>query len=79
MAFKVIENWRKAHKFASIWWCVAGVVAMLLEILNNTWFSLPREIQDKLPNAQYVSLAMFVAIALARIIRWVRPEEKDGN
>ena len=80
MAFKIIDNWKRAHKFASIWWSIAGAVAMLLEILNNTWFSLPKDIQDKIPNASYVSLALFIAIAVARVIKWVRPEENaDGS
>lgn len=76
----MIDNWKRAHKFASVWWSIAGIVAMLLEILNNTWFSLPQDIQNKIPNASYVSLALFIAIAIARLIKWVRPEiDDDGS
>ncbi|AWN06198.1 putative holin [Erwinia phage phiEaP8] len=79
MAFKVIENWKRAHKFGSIWWAIAGVIAMLLEIFNNTWFSLPKDIQDKIPNAPLVSLLMFIAIIISRVIVWVRPEKEDDG
>ncbi|WBQ32538.1 putative holin [Erwinia phage Kuerle] len=76
---KLVDNWKRAHKFASIWWTVAGIVAMIFEILNNTWFSLPQEIQNKIPNASYVSLALFIAIAIARVIQWVKPESNDAS
>lgn len=75
MAVKIVDNWKRAHKFASMWWTIAGIVAMILEILNNTWFSLPADIQSKIPNSSYISLALFIAIAIARLIRWVTPEE----
>lgn len=75
MAVKIIDNWKRAHRFASMWWTIAGIVAMILEILNNTWFSLSADIQSKIPNSSYISLALFIAIAIARLIRWVTPEK----
>lgn len=76
---RLISNWKRAHTFGSIWWCVAGILSMLLEILNNTWFSLPQEIQQRLPNASVISLCMFIGIMVARIIQWIKPEDDDAH
>ncbi|AHI60142.1 hypothetical protein FROZEN_91 [Erwinia phage vB_EamP_Frozen] len=76
MAIKVIDNWRRAHKFGSLWWTLAGILFSVLEVLNSTWFSLPYDIQQKLPNASVVSLVLFICVAIARVINWVKPDKE---
>lgn len=76
---KLIDNWKKAHTFASIWWSVIGLICMVVDFIYNTWISLPDHVHDKIPNASVISSILFVCIMAARVIEFVKPENTDGN
>jgi hypothetical protein len=78
LKIKLIDNWRKAHKFASVWWCLFGLVCAGLEFANNTWISLPPHIHEKIPNDSTISGILFIFIILARVIEFAKPETDDG-
>jgi hypothetical protein len=74
---KLIDNWKSAWKFASVQLSILGITLMtLLELANQTWISLPPALQEQVPNAQLVSLVLFIAITLGRIFKL---KETIGN
>ena len=80
MVLKVIPNIKRAHKFASIWWTVAGIILMGIDVINQTWYSLPPSVMSKMPHAADISLGIFICTGISRLIVWVKPEDKpDGD
>lgn len=72
-----IENWRKAWKFASVQWNVVGILCMLLEIVQQTWQSLPPAIAEQIPNSSRIALVLFLLATVGRLIKL--KEKQDGS
>lgn len=77
----LIEDWRRAHRFASI--RVAAAFAFLLGIgpsLLGAWNSLPDDLKSALPNgtARWVSIAGFALCMLTRVTAFTKNHETGG-
>ena len=78
MKLKLIPDWKRSWKFASIRWNLLGVVAMgVVEFLNQTWQSLPSDVRDNLPHASKIALVLFVLSIIGRMLK--KQENQDGN
>ncbi|MNO13165.1 hypothetical protein D3C76_27930 [compost metagenome] len=70
MKLKLIPEWKRAWKFASIRWNLLGVLAMgVVEFLNQTWQSLPPDVRDHLPHASKIAMALFVLSIIGRMFK----------
>lgn len=73
----LIPQWKKAWRFASIWFSSAGLVLMsALEFLGFVFNNLPNSIQDKIPHATTVAMVFFALTIIGRLFKW---EKKDGD
>lgn len=81
MKIQFIEDWHRAHRFASI--RVAAAFAFLLGIgpsLLGAWDSLPDDLKAALPSgtARWVSIAGFALCILARVTSFTKTHETGG-
>jgi hypothetical protein len=72
MRFRLIDNWRQAHKLGSVQ--MSGFMAALFgagPALLDAWRSLPDDLKDSLPHgwAHWIATAGFVLVLLARVMR----------
>lgn len=73
---KLIPDWKRAWKFASVQWSVVGILCSLLEIANQTWMALPPHIAQQVPNSSQIALALFILVLVGRLIK--SREKPDG-
>lgn len=76
---KPIKDWRKAWKFASVQWNIVGILCMAVEILNQTWQSLPPFIADKIPNSTHIALVLFTLALIGRLVKVKEKPHGDGE
>lgn len=79
LKMKLISDWRKAHKFASIQWSVLGFISMFIEMMHSTWFSLPPYILAKIPNASTVGMVLFGIVIVGRLVKFVRTDDNGDD
>lgn len=69
MAIKLVDDWKKAWKFASVQWAAVGLVLMTaLEYANDLWIKLPADIQANVPYAGYIPAALFGLSIVGRLL-----------
>ena len=72
-----IPEWRRAWRFASVWFSSAGLIIMsALEFLGFVFNNLPDEIQSKIPHATTIAMVFFALTIIGRLFKW---EKKDGD
>ena len=77
MALKLIDDWKKAWKFASVQINVLGLCLMgVVEVLNQGWQVLPPDVQARIPHSTSIALVLF---ALGVIGRMVKLKGKDDG
>lgn len=65
---RLIDDWKTAHKFASVQWSIVGVGAMgIVEAINQAWISLPPEIVDKIPNSPTIAAVLYALVIVGRV------------
>lgn len=74
---KLIPDWKRACKFASVQWSVVGILCTTVEIANQTWQSLPPYIANQIPNSSHIALALFILVLVGRLIKF--REKPDGD
>lgn len=74
---KVIPNWKRAWKFASVQWSVVGILCSTVEIASQTWQLLPPSIAERIPNSPQIALTLFVLVLVGRLIKI--KEKPDGS
>ena len=73
----LIPQWRRAWRFASIWFSSAGLILMgALEFLGFVFNNLPNEIQNKIPHASTIALVFFALTIIGRLFKL---ENKDDD
>lgn len=78
MKVRLIDNWKKAWKLASVQWSAVGIVlTCVVEYLNSIWYSLPPQVVEKIPHSSYISIAIFVCVMIGRILK--KKEQPDGS
>jgi len=65
---KLIPNWNKAWKFSSVHMSLIGLLINLLDYVNQTWISLPDEIQSMFPYRNKITVTLFILVMVCRII-----------
>lgn len=69
MAIKMIDDWKKAWKFASVQFSAVGLVLMgILELVNQAIISLPPSITKDIPNAPTIGLVLFGLGIVGRLL-----------
>ena len=69
MAIKMIDNWKKAWKLASVQISALGLILMsILEMVNQAIISLPPSIMKDIPNAQTIGLVLFALGLVGRLL-----------
>jgi hypothetical protein len=77
--FRLVEKWREAWTWSSIWNSIAGFGIMgLYEFGSGVWNSLPYELRDKIPNAALIGMILFALNIVFRIYKYVT-EDEHGN
>lgn len=74
---KLIEGWRHAWRYWSI--RLNGLGLLLLaacQFAGDAWSSMPPDLRQAMPYAQHISIALFAAGLLARLIPQPRTQEK---
>lgn len=80
MAIKLIDDWKRAWKFASIQWGVVGlVVSMLLESASDLWIKLPAEIRNSIPYSGYIPAALFALSIVGRLFVFTGKTNDDNQ
>jgi hypothetical protein len=59
---RLIGELRQAHRFWSVRLSTGGAAA------SAAWMALPTDLRAAIPGAQWIGLALFIAIACARIV-----------
>ena len=78
MKVRLIDNWKKAWKLASVQWSALGIVlTYAVDYLNSIWYSLPPEIVQKIPHSSHISMAIFALVIVVRLIK--QKEKPDGS
>lgn len=79
MKIRLIPEWRRAWKFASIQWSVVGIIVMsVLEGVYQGWLYMPKHIQDRIPNVTTIATILFVIVMLGRLCRAIM-EDDNGQ
>ncbi|AOK40851.1 hypothetical protein [Burkholderia vietnamiensis] len=78
MKLRLIDDWRQAHKLASV--RASSVLAFAFgagPALLDAWRQIPADLKDALPHgwARWITTAGFVLVLLARM---TRVEKADG-
>lgn len=73
----LVKDWKRAWKFASIQWNVVGILCMLLDLVQQTWQSLPPVIANQVPNSSQIALVLFLLATVGRLIKLKGKE--DGS
>lgn len=69
MKIKIIDDWKRAWKFASIQWSVVGLVIMTIhEYSYELWLKLPLDIQATIPYSGYIPAALFGLSIVGRLL-----------
>ncbi|MFP3556422.1 hypothetical protein [Paraburkholderia sp. SIMBA_054] len=66
----LVENWKDAHTWASMWWSGVGLVASSADLLNDIWTSLDQPMQSRVPYAPIVGVVLFAATMIGRVLVW---------
>jgi hypothetical protein len=75
---KLVDGWRSAWRWASVRASALGVVLVTVaEVAQQGLLGLPDDVRAHIPNGDSISLVLFVAIPLLRIITF--REKKDGE
>ena len=72
MNLRLIEDWRRAHRFASV--RLSGGAALLFgagPALFDAWRAVPDDLKDALPHgwARWIATGGFLLILAARMVR----------
>lgn len=59
---RLIDDLRRAHRFWSVRLSAVGAT------FSAAWIALPADTRVLLPGAQWIGLALFIAIGLARLL-----------
>lgn len=66
----LVPDWRLAWKWASIRINALGLLLMgVAEILSQSWVSLPPALQQKIPHASSIAMALFALGMIGRILK----------
>ena len=77
---KLIKDWKKAWKLASVRFAVLGLVlSSAIEIVAHAWVMLPRSLQDKLPSSTMVAIIFLGLTIVGRILSFTRKEEDSDE
>lgn len=79
MAVKVIDDWKKAWKFASVQISAVGFILMsVIEMANSALISLPPHLQQQIPHASTVGLVLFGLGLVGRLFK-LKEKIQDGD
>jgi hypothetical protein len=80
---RLVEDWRRAHKWASVRLSTIGAalfsaLAAFPQIGAEAWNALPASLRERLPDhiTQWIAAALFASVILARIHQ--KQEKPDG-
>jgi len=76
---KLVDNWKKSPKWASMWWSGAGLVVSTLDFLNEVWVSLDHHTQERVPYAAALGMVLFAGTMLGRLLIWTHEKSEDSN
>ncbi|GGB21574.1 hypothetical protein GCM10011380_08950 [Sphingomonas metalli] len=76
---KPIDDWRQAGRLWSLRICAAAAalftaLAVFTEQLHQLWQQLPPAVQAMIPGHDKIALALFVAVAIARLVQQRSPK-----
>jgi len=72
----------KFWKIPSVWAAVSSLATLtLLEMIQQSWISLPPHVQAAIPHSNQVSLILFILVLVVRVIQFTTSQEegKDGD
>lgn len=73
----LIPQWKRAWRFASVWFSSAGLLLMsTADFMGFVFNNLPDHIQAKIPHATTIAMVFFGLTIIGRILKW---ESKDGD
>lgn len=65
---KLIPDWKKAWKLSSVQGSVIGMLVMgFVEVVRETWLSLPPYIHDQIPYSNRIGFGLFLLVLILRI------------
>lgn len=80
MAIKLVDDWKKAWKFASVQWGVVGLTLMTaLEYSNQLWIKLPADVQATIPYSGYIPAALFALSIVGRLLVFTGGKADDSQ
>jgi hypothetical protein len=59
---RLIDDWRQAWRFWSVRLSAFGAA------LSAAWVSMPADMRDGFPGAQWIGLMLFISVLLARLV-----------
>lgn len=66
----IVEDWRRAWKWASIRTPALGIMIMgLAQILGQAWTGLPPSLQQYIPHADKIAMFLFTVSMVGRVFK----------
>lgn len=76
---KLIPDWKRAWKFASVQIGTVGFILMsVIEMANSALISLPLHLQQQIPHASTVGLVLFGLGLVGRLFK-LKEKIQDGD
>lgn len=77
MKLKLIEDWRKSWKLASVRLSLLGATLMVgAQIAGDTWAGLPVEVRNQIPHADTIAMVLFFLVPIARVLTKERKDDE---
>ena len=70
LKIQLIEDWRCAHKFASVQISLFGLLYTLADNCTSIWTALPAEVQAQIPHGVQVYSAIFFLATVCRVLKF---------
>lgn len=72
---KLIDNWKQAHKFASMKFSALGFLLSAADFCIQIWNVIPGSMMDRIPYAPLISMGLFILVIIGRIFKLTSDEE----
>lgn len=69
LRIQLIDDWYRAHKFASVQISLVGLLYTLADNCTSIWTALPADVQAHIPHGVQVYSALFFLATVCRVLK----------
>lgn len=79
----LVDNWKEAHTWASMWWSALGFIVSFLDLVSEIWDSLDHHTIEHIPYAGAIGIVIFTGTMAGRVLIWthdhLEPDDADDQ